>query len=50
MKMGSPIFEIKPKIMANPFMKKVASNWPGYETGLGGFIVVAIKEYEESMF
>ena len=47
---GLSDFEIKPKIMANPFMKKVASNWPGYETGLGGFIVVAIKEYEESMF
>ncbi|MDX1795084.1 MAG: MBL fold metallo-hydrolase [Hydrogenovibrio sp.] len=47
---GLSDFEIKPKIMADPFMKKVASQWPGYDGALGKFVVVAIKEYEQSMF
>lgn len=47
---GLSDFEIKPKIMAEPFMKNVASQWPGYDSTLGKFIVVAIKEYEQSMF
>jgi len=47
---GLSDFEIKPKIMAHPFMKSEASQWSGYETGIGRFIVVAIKEFEENMF
>lgn len=47
---GLTDFEMKPKIMAEPFMKEVASQWPGYESAMGQYIVVAIKEYEASMF
>ncbi|WP_373018085.1 MBL fold metallo-hydrolase [Thiomicrorhabdus sp.] len=47
---GLSDFEMKPKIMAHPFMKDVASQWPGYDSTLGKFIVVAIAEVEKSMF
>lgn len=47
---GLTDFEMKPKIMAEPFMKKVASQWSGYESTIGKFIVVAIQEYEKSLF
>lgn len=47
---GLSDFEMKPKIMAEPFMKEVASQWPGYESTIGKFIVVAIQEYEMSLF
>ena len=47
---GLSDFEIKPKIMADPFMKSVVSQWPGYESGIGKFIVIALQEYENSMF
>ncbi len=47
---GLSDFEIKPKIMSHPFMQKEASKWPGFKTSMGGFIVVAIKEFEENMF
>jgi len=47
---GLSDFEIKPKLMEHPFMKKEASKWPGYNVSLGGFVVVAIKEFEENMF
>ncbi len=47
---GLSDFEMKPKIMVEPFMKNVASQWSGYQSTLGKFIVVAIKEYEQSMF
>ncbi|WP_321276067.1 MBL fold metallo-hydrolase [Thiomicrorhabdus indica] len=47
---GLSDFEMKPKIMENPFMKDVASQWPGYEDTLGKFIVVAIREVEQAMF
>ncbi|NCN43685.1 MAG: MBL fold metallo-hydrolase [Piscirickettsiaceae bacterium CG_4_9_14_3_um_filter_43_564] len=47
---GLSDFEMKPKIMAEPFMKKVASQWSGYESTIGKFIVIAIQEYEKSLF
>ncbi|BBP45404.1 hypothetical protein THMIRHAS_07770 [Thiosulfatimonas sediminis] len=47
---GLSDFEMKPKIMALPFMQNVASQWPGYDDTLGKFIVVAIKEFEQSLF
>ncbi len=47
---GLSDFEMKPIIMDEPFMKNVASQWPGYESTLGKFIVVAIKEVELAMF
>lgn len=47
---GLSDFEMKPIIMEKPFMKNVASQWSGYESTLGKFIVVAIKEVEQAMF
>lgn len=47
---GLSPFEMKPKIMAEPFMQQVASKWPGYQSTLGKFISVAVQEYESSMF
>jgi len=47
---GLSDFEMKPKIMAEPFMKEVASQWPGYESTIGKFVVVAIQEYEKNLF
>lgn len=47
---GLSDFEMKPIIMDKPFMKDVASKWPGYDSALGKFIVVAIKEVEQAMF
>jgi glyoxylase-like metal-dependent hydrolase (beta-lactamase superfamily II) len=47
---GLSDFEIKPKIMADSFMKEEASKWPGFDVAMGKFIVAAIKEHEESMF
>jgi len=47
---GLSDFEMKPKIMAEPFMKEVASQWPGYEKTIGVFIAVAVAEVETNMF
>ena len=47
---GLSDFEMKPVIMDKPFMKDVASQWPGYESTIGKFIVVAIAEVEKNMF
>jgi len=47
---GLSDFEMKPIIMDKPFMKNTASQWPGYESTIGKFIVVAMKEVEASMF
>ncbi len=47
---GLSDFEMKPKIMAEPFMQQVASKWPGYRSTLGKFISVAVQEYENSQF
>ncbi|QCU89702.1 MBL fold metallo-hydrolase [Thiomicrorhabdus sediminis] len=47
---GLSDFEMKPKIMAQPFMKDVASSWPGYESTVGKFIAVAVQEVEQNMF
>lgn len=47
---GLSDFEMKPIIMDKPFMKEVASQWPGYESTIGKFIVVAIAEVEKNMF
>jgi len=47
---GLSDFEMKPKIMAEPFMKDVAAKWPGYEGTVGSFISVAVAEAEASMF
>ncbi|WP_294947775.1 MBL fold metallo-hydrolase [Sulfurivirga sp.] len=46
---GLADFEMKPKIMEEPFMKNVASKWPGYNSTLGKFIAVAVQEYENAM-
>ncbi|MBN2866994.1 MAG: MBL fold metallo-hydrolase [Thiotrichales bacterium] len=47
---GLSDFEMKPIIMEKPFMKDVASQWSGYESTIGKFIVVAIQEVEKSLF
>jgi glyoxylase-like metal-dependent hydrolase (beta-lactamase superfamily II) len=47
---GLSDFEMKPKIMADPFMKEVASQWPGYDKTLGVFISLAVAEVEENLF
>ncbi len=47
---GLSDFEMKPKIMADPFMKNVASQWPGYDKTLGVFISLAVAEVEENLF
>ncbi|MDX1347296.1 MAG: MBL fold metallo-hydrolase [Thiomicrorhabdus chilensis] len=47
---GLSDFEMKPKIMAEAFMQNEASKWPGYESTIGKFIVVAIAEVERNMF
>jgi hypothetical protein len=47
---GLSDYEMKPIIMDEPFMKDVASQWPGYEDTLGTFISVAMQEYEMSLF
>ncbi|MEA3404214.1 MAG: MBL fold metallo-hydrolase [Pseudomonadota bacterium] len=47
---GLSDFEMKPKIMAEPFMKDVASKWPGYEHTIGNFISLAVAEAEANMF
>ena len=47
---GLSDFEMKPIIMDKPFMKEVASQWPGYESTIGKFIVVAIQEVENNLF
>ena len=47
---GLSDFEMKPIIKKEPFMKEVASQWPGYESTLGTFINVAMQEYEMSLF
>jgi len=47
---GLSDFEMKPIIMDKPFMKNVASQWPGYESTMGKYIVVAIAEVEKNLF
>lgn len=47
---GLSDFEMKPKILANPFMKNVASQWPGYDATIGKFIGGAVAEVEMNMF
>ncbi|MBF6057142.1 MULTISPECIES: MBL fold metallo-hydrolase [Thiomicrorhabdus] len=47
---GLSDFEMKPIISEKPFMQNVASKWPGYDSAIGKFIVVAIKEVEQNMF
>lgn len=47
---GLSDFEMKPIIMEKPFMKDVAAQWPGYESTIGKFIVVALQEVERNMF
>lgn len=47
---GLSDFEMKPKILAHPFMKDVASQWPGYDGTVGKFIAAAVAEVEKSMF
>jgi glyoxylase-like metal-dependent hydrolase (beta-lactamase superfamily II) len=47
---GLSDFEMKPKIMEQPFMKDVASKWPGYDRTIGNFISLAVAEAEANMF
>lgn len=47
---GLSDFEMKPKIMADPFMKNTASKWPGYEHTIGKFIAGAVVEVEANLF
>ncbi|WP_019556806.1 MBL fold metallo-hydrolase [Thiomicrorhabdus arctica] len=47
---GLSDFEMKPKILANPFMKEVASNWPGYDSTIGNYIGIAAAEVESNLF
>ncbi|GKT11043.1 MAG: hypothetical protein ISEC1_P0006 [Thiomicrorhabdus sp.] len=46
---GLSDFEMKPKILAQPFMKDVASHWPGFDKTVGVFIATAVAEVEENM-
>lgn len=47
---GMSDFEMKPKILAQPFMKDVASKWPGFDSTIGNFISLAVQEVENNMF
>ncbi len=47
---GLSDFEMKPKILAEPFMQNVASKWPGYDSTIGTFIGVAVAEVENNLF
>lgn len=47
---GLSDFEIKPKILEKPFMRDVASKWPGFDATIGNFISLAVIEVEENMF
>jgi glyoxylase-like metal-dependent hydrolase (beta-lactamase superfamily II) len=47
---GLSSFEMKPKILAKPFMQNVASNWPGYDSTVGSFIGIAASEAERNLF
>ncbi len=47
---GLSDFEMKPKILAEPFMQEVASQWPGYDQTIGVFISLAVAEVEKNMF
>jgi len=47
---GLSDFEMKPKILAKPFMRDVASQWPGFDKTVGVFISTAVAEVEENMF
>lgn len=47
---GLSDFEMKPKILAEPFMQDVASHWPGFDSTIGVFIANAVAEVEASMF
>lgn len=47
---GLSDYEMKPIIQKEPFMQNVASKWPGYDSTLGNFIVVALQEVERNLF
>ncbi len=47
---GLSDFEMKPKIVAKPFMKEVASHWPGFDSTIGNFISLAVIEVEKNLF
>lgn len=47
---GLSDFEMKPKILEKPFMKEVASKWPGFDSTVGNFISLAVQEVEKNMF
>lgn len=47
---GLSDFEMKPMILDQPFMKDVASKWPGYDGTIGNFISLAVAEVEKNMF
>ena len=47
---GLSDFEMKPKILAKPFMRDVASQWPGFDKTIGVFIATAVAEVEANMF
>jgi len=47
---GLSDFEMKPMILDEPFMKDVASKWPGFDSTVGNFISLAVAEVEKNMF
>lgn len=47
---GLSDFEMKPLILETPFMKDVASKWPGFDSTVGSFISIAVQEVEKNMF
>lgn len=47
---GLSDFEMKPLILEEPFMKNVASKWPGFDSTVGNFISLAAAEAEANMF
>lgn len=47
---GMSDFEMKPLILETPFLKDVASKWPGYESTMGSFLSIAVQEVEKNMF
>lgn len=47
---GLSDFEMKPLILEEPFMKDVASKWPGFDSTVGSFIGLAVVEAEANLF
>ncbi len=47
---GMSDFEMKPKVLEEPFMRDVASKWAGFDSTIGNFISLATIEVEKNLF